>query len=192
MTRRVFDPRRLDVADLAQHGQSVGGQWAMAELPRLQQSQQPPQDAMSAPVQWGVRGERRTVTGDEPQLWLHLQASTSVWLSCQRCLHPMRVELSVERPIRFVRGEDRAEALDAECDDDVLALSASLDLLALVEDELILALPIVPRHELCPSAVATIVPAAAAEANGVPLEKPFAALEALKRRRPGGAAEGGG
>ncbi len=47
-------------------------------------------------------------------------------------------------------GEEAAAALDAESDDDVLALESSLDLHALVEDELLLALPLVPRHDECP------------------------------------------
>jgi uncharacterized protein len=103
-----------------------------------------------------------------------------VWLVCQRCLNPMRLTLDVDRPIRFVRGEDQAEALDAESDDDVLALEPALDLQTLVEDELILALPIVPHHDVCPTDSAT--PAAGAEPEP-PQEHPFAALAALKPRR---------
>ena len=62
----------------------------------------------------------------------------------------MRVPLHAERRIFFVDGEDAAAALDAESEDDVLALTPALDLAELVEDELLLALPLVPRHEQCP------------------------------------------
>ena len=47
--------------------------------------------------------------------------------------------------VAFVRGEDAAAELDAESDFDVLTLTRSLDLRELVEDELLLALPLVPR-----------------------------------------------
>ena len=50
-----------------------------------------------------------------------------------------------------MRDEQQAEALDRTVDDeDVLALTAAIDLRQLTEDELILALPLVPRHEQCP------------------------------------------
>ena len=49
--------------------------------------------------------------------------------------------------LRFVDGEAQAEALDADSEDDVLALAPALDLRTLVEDELLLAWPIVPRHD---------------------------------------------
>ncbi len=63
----------------------------------------------------------------------------------------------------------------------MLALTRALDLRELIEDELLLALPIVPRHEVCP--VPLVAPADAAE---LVEEKPnpFAALAALKRSGP--------
>jgi hypothetical protein len=80
---------------------------------------------------------------------------------------------------RFVAGEDAAAALDAESEDDVLALTPALDLRQLIEDELLLALPIVPRHDHCPEPL----PRAFADPQGAasPAENPFAALAALKR-----------
>ncbi len=63
---------------------------------------------------------------------------------------------SVDRSFRFVADEDTAAALDDEAEEDVLALSRSFDLLALVEDELLMALPVVPRHEVCPRAGAAV------------------------------------
>jgi uncharacterized protein len=179
MTRRRLDPQRLDVALLAQEGLNLQGQWPMAELPRLQQSQALPADAPAGAVYWSARGEQRAASGEGPQTWLHVAARTTVWLACQRCLAPLRLELAVEQPIRFVRGEDQAEALDAESEFDVLALVPVLDLRQLVEDELLLALPIVPRHDACPMP-ATGVGDDGAEADA---PHPFAALARLKAGR---------
>jgi uncharacterized protein len=81
---------------------------------------------------------------------LHLRADSAVGLACQRCLQRMVVPLGIDRRLFFVAGEDAAASLDAESDDDVLALEAFLDLRSLIEDELLLALPLVPRHEVCP------------------------------------------
>jgi len=119
--------------------------------------------------------------GAAAQMWLHVGASTDLPLECQRCLKPVDVPLAIERSFLFVHGEDAAAQLDTDSEDDVLALTRTLDLRELIEDELLLALPIVPRHELC--RVPLVAPADEAEAVE---EKPnpFAALAALKRPGP--------
>lgn len=144
------DPLRLDVAAFAAEGGLLEGDWPGASLDRLADLQVPPQDVGQADVHWRVQGERRLKAGSEAELWLTLSAQAPVWLTCQRCLQPMAVDLALDRRLRFVRGESQAEALDAESDDDVLALPRWLDLRELVEDELLLGLPLVPRHETCP------------------------------------------
>jgi len=62
----------------------------------------------------------------------------------------------------------------------VLALLPSLDLRALVEDELILALPLIPRHDTCPLPLPMSAGSAELAADGPPAH-PFAALAALRR-----------
>ena len=80
----------------------------------------------------------------------------------------------VDRVLRFVDGEAQAETLDADSEDDVLALVPVLDLRTLVEDELLLAWPIVPRHEQCAP------PAYRAGDDEAPSANPFSALASLK------------
>ena len=46
--------------------------------------------------------------------------------------------------------EALAEAQDDEAEEDILVISRDFDALALIEDELILSLPLVPLHEECP------------------------------------------
>ncbi len=62
----------------------------------------------------------------------------------------MSVDLSVDRWFRFAATAEEAERLDDELDDDVLLVSTAFDLRDLTEDELLLGLPLVPRHETCP------------------------------------------
>jgi uncharacterized protein len=121
------------------------------------------------------------VAGGEPQLWLHLHAQASVLLECQRCLQPFVQALEVDRRVRFVRDEALAEQLDEHSDDDVLALPRRLDLHELLEDELILALPLVPRHESCPEPLPLALPDMAGDAAAGEAPHPFAALAALRR-----------
>ena len=56
------------------------------------------------------------------------------------------------------------------------ALTTALDLPMLLEDELLLALPLVPRHDVCPEPLPR---AFRDEADAA--ERPFAALAALKQ-----------
>lgn len=179
MRARRHDPLRLDVAAFAAEAGRLEGCWPGADLTRLAASQAPPQDAGADPVTWRCRGERRPVAAAQPELWLHLHAATEVWLTCQRCLQPLHRPLAVERALRFVHSETEAEALDAESEEDVLALTRVLDLRELVEDELLLALPLVPRHEVCPQ---PLIAQRAQEQDAPTPAGAFAALRALKSR----------
>ena len=186
--RRPHDPLRLDVVAFTTEGGSLSGQWDGAELARLAESQSPPQDTALSPVDWQASGERRVVSGGPPQPWIALSVASRLWLTCQRCLQPFEWPGQVSGQVRFVRGEAEAETLDAEIDDDVLAITRSLNLRELLEDELLLAMPLIPRHELCPQPLA-VAPGATDPADGADAPAhPFAALQALK----GGAGGAGG
>jgi uncharacterized protein len=183
MKARGFDPLRLDVAAFAKEAGRLEGDWPLAALARLAESaapEAPPRDTDR--VRWQAQGESRTVRGGPAQVWLHVEAGTEVALQCQRCLQPMPVALAAQRSFLFVPGEGTAAELDAESEDDVLALTRSLNLQELVEDELLLVLPLVPRHDRCPS------PLVVAEEAEAPVDAPlhpFAALAGLKgRTRP--------
>ena len=176
--KRVHEPGRLDVAAFAADAAQLDATTPVARFARLADFIAP--DAPDEQVRWQARGELRRPGAVEPQLWMHLDAGATAWMTCQRCLQPVDIPLEVHRAIRFVRGEDEAARLDAQAEDDVLPLERTLDLPELVEDELLLALPIVPRHEHCPSPLPA--PAAAPEEQE-PAESPFAALAALKRKR---------
>lgn len=181
MAAPLFEPTRLDVQAFAAHGGVLSGRWPLALFERLSDaaaSGSRPTDADS--VDWQVRGEQRVARDGTPEFWLQLQASTVLALECRRCLEPVQVPARADTWLRFVRGEDAAAELDAESDFDVLALTRSLDLRELVEDELLLALPLVPAHELCPNPL----PTPADTTEPMPASNPFAALADLKRRGP--------
>lgn len=185
MKDSTIDPRRLDMRSFARDAGALSGLWPLQALQRLSASCEPAlADATMPPVSWQAQGELRDVAGGPAQVWLHVDASAAVRLQCQRCLLPLQEVLTAKRSFLFVRDEAEAARLDEEIEEDVLVLSRSLDVAELVEDELILALPLVPRHERCPE------PLLAPAAGVVPVDEerrhPFAALEALRRTVPGG------
>jgi uncharacterized protein len=183
MSDKRPDPKRLDLRVFSRDAGTLQGEAPLALLQRLAPSLLPPGTGeVASPVCWRVDGAMRPVRGGEPELWLHVTARAAVVLECQRCLQPMAQVLQVDRHLRFVDGEDEAARLDENSDDDVLALPPSLDLPALIEDELILALPLVPRHEVCPQPL----PMSVAD-EGAEEETPHA-FAALARLRPSGPA----
>ena len=182
--KAVHQPGQLDVAAFAREHGRLEGLLPVAGMTRLGDGLRPPADATATQVEWSADGLWSQPLGDQPQIRLRLRARATVWLTCQRCLQPVALPLEVDRLVRFARDEDEAARLDEEDDDeDVLAMPRALDLLALLEDELILAMPIVPRHDACPQALPwsgepSVPLGAVPEA---PQEHPFAALKRLKR-----------
>ena len=180
-------PDRLDLRHLAQSADTLTGEDALSLFPRLAAEAA---DAESRRVRWTARAEWRRaaeVPGAKavqaPVLWLHLSASTELPLTCQRCLGPVPEPLEVDRWFRFVADEAAAEAQDDDCDEDLLALEPRPDMLVVLEDELLMALPLVPMHEVCPEPVLLADPNPLPEAQEV-RPNPFAQLARLKPGRP--------
>lgn len=169
----------LDVRSLAREGGTVQGAAPLAQFLRLKEDlAEVPADAT---VAWDAHGQWRIALGGEGQTWLHLQVRATVPLVCQRCMEVVHVPMAIDRSFRFAPDEAQAAALDEDSEEDVLALGSDLDLLQLVEDELLLSLPLVPRHEVCPTAPRLQVqdPGFVDEAEA-PKVNPFAVLKDLR------------
>ena len=180
MKDRNPDVSALDVVALCKDAASLSGQWPLAGMERLAAGLVEAADS-SADLVWEAQGLQRTPSGSAPQNCLHLQARAVVRLQCQRCLQALEMDLVVDRHFLFVASEDEAARLDEHSEEDVLVLQARLDLRELIEDELILAVPLVPRHEGdCPDPL----PMSAGDLpEEAPQPNPFAALAALRTRR---------
>ena len=184
-----FNPEHLDVMVFADAGASLSGTTPLADLPRLKETLHFDGTAGSEPVaNWHVSGEVRTRKGAPAQAWLKLQAQATAPLECQRCLGTVHTALEFDRYFQFADTEQAAAELDAQEEDDVLVISRNFNLLSLIEDELLLALPVVPRHDVCPQPLPMSAEADAppAESGAAPAadEKPhpFAKLAGLKIR----------
>jgi uncharacterized protein len=133
-------------------------------------------------VNWQATAELRVGAAGQMDTWLHLQADTSVPLTCQRCMVAVQVPLQVDQWYRFVATEDIAMAEDDASEEDLLVMAPQFDLVGLLEDELLMALPLVPMHEECP-----VLPSFSAGPVDLPGEvadkpNPFAALAQLKKK----------
>lgn len=174
-----FDPHALDVVALANAQATLEGRLALHENPRLLPSLG--QGTKDAYVNWRAQGKWCLALpfGHQPALLLAVNGTLP--LVCQRCLDDVRVPMAFERTFFFAPDEETAARWDQELDEDVLVLDARLDLDALVVDELILALPLVARHERCPNPPPMATKTADFDAEAANVEHPFAALAQLKK-----------
>lgn len=110
--------------------------------------------------------------------FLNLRIEGPLRLTCQRCLGPLVFALDVNSRVMLIESgtqwpdDGQLGGLEDETCDAIEA-SRDLNLLPLLEEEILLALPIAPRHEACE-------PPAVADVSGS--VSPFAQLARLKRR----------
>jgi uncharacterized protein len=89
-----------------------------------------------------------TLTGDikrfrQPSLHLHIKSQLPV--ICQRCLEEMLIHLELN--FDYLLSNSTANELEDSDESDWLEINAEMDVRELVEDELLLAMPIAPAHE---------------------------------------------
>ena len=180
---KEHSPDRLDVKAFAQAGAHLSGHDTLLKYTRLVEEAKGLHPDLR--VDWMADGEVRATHGIAGQIWLRLIVSAPLPMTCQRCLHPVDVPLEVDREFRFVADEATAEALDGDSEEDLLALSRDFNLRELIEDELLMELPAVPRHDECPSDVKLASSDEDFEAANTQKPNPFAALTGLRKDKPG-------
>ncbi|WP_103044359.1 YceD family protein [Comamonas faecalis] len=175
---KEYSADKLDVKAFAVAGGHLAGRDTLLRYKRLADLAQGLHPDLH--VDWQADGQVRAVHGMQGQVWLSLQVHADLPMTCQRCLQAMDVPLQVERQFRFVADEATAEALDSDSEEDLLVLSREFNLRGLIEDELLMALPVVPRHDTCPAPVQMASSDDDFEQANVEKTNPFAALAALQ------------
>ena len=156
--------KHIDTARFCKDGTSLLGTFTEADLPRLA-AEVLSNTGLS--VAW-------TADGVSPDL-MGLTLKATVQMKCQRCLGAMVESIDASFRFQFVKDEATAQAQDEAQDEvDTLVHSREFDLHELIEDEMLMALPFVSLHEVCPEAGAAAFLPADAKPN------PFAVLKNLK------------
>lgn len=107
---------------------------------------------------------------------LRITIKGTINLQCQRCLAGLVHVLDLETDILLARDENELSRFDEDDSVDGILAIPEMDMLALIEDEIILGLPISPRH---PKGECSIGKPTGEDAMG--REHPFATLAALKK-----------
>jgi uncharacterized protein len=107
-------------------------------------------------------------------------AATKVGLICQRCMDEVKFDLQAIISLALVADDDAASKLPDRYEPLLAEASGVMLLRSLVEDDLILALPIVAYHDFSCGLVEKIEAPDEADAE-ISVENPFSVLEILKR-----------
>jgi uncharacterized protein len=196
-----LDPHAVDLFEFARSGRQSAGAMHLSQLPRM--LAEVPADApdRDTVITWQAEGFSESELQDDgshaAQPYLRLALHGAAWLECQRCLASYEQPFDIDVVYRIVETEEEAEAIPLDDDEiDVIVGSRQFDLVDLIEEELLLDLPLVPKHEVCPAVHESLVsgasgPAAYTEEEGgdvsdedAPADEkphPFAALGALKK-----------
>jgi uncharacterized protein len=143
---------------------------AVADLPRLAA------DVVDKTglVHWSLQGDNDKM--GHPKLTLSVAGR--VQLMCQRCLKPFAFDMASESILILAKNEESIEGIEAVLDDDaidVIVGTDRLDVAELIEDEALLAIPLSPKHDVCPDQ------AALDALKDTQKPSPFAILKKLKQ-----------
>ncbi len=158
----MLQPAAIDGLAFARNAAVLQGRLGMESLPRLAQS-----GCSDSVLDFVVTGE----INQRGKPGLKMSVDGSVRLQCQRCLGSLELPVHLEARLEFALSE--AEIMAADDDIERVVAGREMSVAALVEDEVLLALPMVPRHEQC---------RAAAELGANAKASAFQALAALRKR----------
>lgn len=164
-------PDKIDPVRLAEGRRLLQGELPVTAMPRLA--------AMLTDERGSVRVDMACGVDEEGILYLRGTLDVEVNIQCQRCLEDFQLPLHSRFALAVVAHESLAERLPEHYDPLVVG-EEPVFLRDIVEDELILSLPIVPKH---PEGQCPAEKGGNENAEKARRDNPFAALEVLKTKK---------
>ncbi len=132
---KIVDPRKL-----AEREVRITGQASVKEMPRVGSYLCEDSDVIDVNLLFSLDERRiRIITGD---------AKGRVHMTCQRCLEAVQVDVQAEFNLAIAFNEEKAKQLPRYYDP-LIVEDEEIELLHVIEEELILSLPLVPYHTDC-------------------------------------------
>lgn len=161
------DPYLLDPTCLAAKPLVFEGSFRPADLERLEDAIAGDEGELRYRIEAGLDPRRRKV------VWCIIEGF--VFLTCQTTLDAFRHDLAIRETLVLVDDESHLPPMEEESEsEDYLVAAEPLDIRDLVEDAVLLALPMMPRKPGLEGAKGGVEEA-------LPKESPFAALAGLKK-----------
>ena len=134
----MSQPGLIDGSKFARGAETLKGTLGPSRLPRLAEMR------CTTP---GLSYELRGRSDAEGRGWLQISVNGTLSMECQRCLGPLTFPLALRSELLLARSEHEIESADDEIDR--VLVGQAMDVARLIEDEVLLALPMAPRHEQC-------------------------------------------
>ena len=167
-------PKEIDPFRYAQSGLKLAGELQVSKMPRLSGALHHDDGVVSVEMHFDV-----DETGTP---YLRAKFTASLTLICERCMEAMLLPVTAECLLAIVQNEHKIEGLAEQYEPWLIDSNEPVKISSLVEDELILALPLVPRHDFdCLPAEAWQSGEEEVEVEEKPIS-PFAVLSALKSK----------
>ena len=129
----------INSIEFARNGESLNGNVAVANLSRLEDLL----FSRSGMLEYTLTGKR----GEHDDLFLVCAVKGMLQLRCQRCLGALAYPVDLDSELELIEDEQVLPALVNEDElTDAIQVDPNLDVLALVEDEVLLGLPMAPTH----------------------------------------------
>jgi len=165
-------PEHIDPFRFAEQQLHLIGIVNISDMKRLEAALQSSDSVVAVDLKFGV--DEQSIT------FLKGHLKTKLTLQCQRCLEPFVYEIISNFALGIVNTLDEAKALP-ELYEPALAKEGKLALRELIEDEVILNLPIIPKHGADECEVN--ISLSEAEEKQEKRDNPFKVLESLKDKR---------
>ena len=113
---------------------------------------------------------------------VQVKAQAQLPLDCQRCLSVFQYPIEIDSLLSPVRGDQEIQRLPEAYEPLLVSATESVVLSELIEEELMLAMPLMPKHpdQQCPLPVQLDYPAAVSITPEAP--NPFAILDVLRSK----------
>jgi uncharacterized protein len=171
MSEKII-PEHIDPFRYAEQSLSLDGMVKLADLKRLEANLINREGEIAVQLQFGKDEQKIT--------FLKGHLNTKLSLQCQRCMEPFVYEIMSDFSLGIVTSLDEANDLP-ERYEPAMVTEGSMALRELIEDEIILNLPIIPRHE--PDECKVQLPLIDSGWKQGEGENPFHVLETLKNKR---------
>lgn len=153
---------------------SFDGELPLAAMPRLREALADGEGVARYEMEFGRDGFGTA--------FLDLRVQAPLTLVCQRTLEPFVLPVSLHSRLGLIRAEREEAALPADSEPLLVGADGRLDPVEVIEDELLLALPLIPVNPDSDLPVeATHHPAAEATSAAGNTDNPFAVLRGLKQ-----------
>jgi uncharacterized protein len=164
-------PAQIDPRNLSLQGIVLEGEFSASDLTRLG-------DSVEA-ITGGLRASLRFSLDESRQPLITGEASVCVDMVCQRCLDLVNVEIKADIALQVIWSEDQIANVAPDYEPWIV-VDKIADLNVVIEDEVLLALPIVNYHNIEDCTGSAFISQADTDLEETVTDSPFSVLQQLK------------